>query len=186
MKGHRIMNAHRNNGRAKIRQGTSPARCLRPAARFRLRALGDVIQCKLRRAAEHILEEEDGHVAVDQWHDARPLATGDRDAIRGSGRHAGRADGVPVAHRRRAPEAPAVHEQAAAEPQGQVTGKAEGRPVPLVELPGGGILELVAIGEHPSKDTQWWAPDGSLTAPPYQNFEGECISENLKREMAVH
>jgi hypothetical protein len=45
----------------------------------------------------------------------------------------------------------------------------DGRPV-RVALVGGGVLELVGVGEHPSQDTQWWAPDGSPTSAPYHDF----------------
>ena len=67
-----------------------------------------------------------------------------------------------------------------------------GRPAPQagqpvrVELPGGGILELVAIGEHPSKDRPWWAPDGTSTAAPYDDFGGRSHAENeIGREFAI-
>jgi hypothetical protein len=82
-----------------------------------------------------------------------------------------------------APDVPPARELTADTPAPGAE-KAGGQPV-RVELPGGGILELVAICEHPSQGKQWWAPDGSLTAPPYQKFENECHSEELTREMAV-
>jgi hypothetical protein len=59
-----------------------------------------------------------------------------------------------------------------------------GRPV-RVELAGGGVLELVAVGEHPSKDKPWWGPDGGLAEPPYQSFLSENQSEGIVREFVV-
>ncbi|MBI2823648.1 MAG: hypothetical protein HYX69_03030 [Planctomycetia bacterium] len=46
---------------------------------------------------------------------------------------------------------------------------AAGQPI-RVELPGGAVAEVLGVSEHPSKDQPWWAPDGSLTAPPYRDF----------------
>jgi hypothetical protein len=83
-----------------------------------------------------------------------------------------------------APEQPAVRQPTAADQRGPDEEKADGRPV-RVDLPGGGVLELVAVCEHPSQGKQWWAPDGSLIEPPYQKFENECRTEDLTREMAV-
>jgi hypothetical protein len=60
-----------------------------------------------------------------------------------------------------------------------------GRPV-RVALPGGGLLEFVALGEHPSQGRPWWGPDGGLAEPPYQGFESEAHTDlGIAREFAV-
>jgi hypothetical protein len=91
------------------------------------------------------------------------------------------ADPAPAA----APQARAT-DDAAATPARTAEQSTEGQPV-RVEVLGGGVLELVAVGEHPSTDAQWWAPDGSPAGAPYQGFRSRVGPEigNFVREVAV-
>jgi hypothetical protein len=41
-----------------------------------------------------------------------------------------------------------------------------------IELPGGGVAELVAVGWHPSAGKSWWGPDGHPAPAPYHQFRG--------------
>ncbi|HEY1598122.1 MAG TPA: hypothetical protein VGG64_00870 [Pirellulales bacterium] len=77
-------------------------------------------------------------------------------------------------------------DDSSATPVGATAQMTEGQPV-RVQLIGGGVFELVAVGEHPSKDTEWWAPDGSPAAVPYQDFRSRVGPEigNFVREVAA-
>jgi hypothetical protein len=83
------------------------------------------------------------------------------------------------------PSTSAEREEATAAPDaGNESGA--GQPV-RIELLGGGVLELAAVGEHPSADKAWWAADGSPAAPPYDNFRGAVGvgGDQFVREVAM-
>ncbi len=55
-----------------------------------------------------------------------------------------------------------------------------------IELEGGVTVELIGLCEHPSKDKNWWSPDGSPIAAPYQKFGSSAnAARHTLREIAV-
>jgi len=61
-----------------------------------------------------------------------------------------------------------------------------GQPV-RVTLPGGAVVELLGLGEHPSHGSPWWAPDGEPTAVPYRRLQGNVTTDakEVIREIAI-
>jgi hypothetical protein len=87
-----------------------------------------------------------------------------------------------AASEQRATTGPSEKDAADAEPVGAtLTGGS------VVSLPGGAIVELVGIGEHPSKGKAWWAPDGSPIDAPYEKagVQIQPANNEVMREIAM-
>ena len=93
---------------------------------------------------------------------------------------------IPTVYVSRVPAAAPDSSEKSAPPDAvQPEADSAGAPV-RVELPGGGVMELVAVGEHPSTDGQFWTPDGLLTQAPYATFRSRVNSEHeIVREFAM-
>lgn len=93
---------------------------------------------------------------------------------------------VPVPESKAAANPAAQEDAAQTQQPGQEKKEANQGPPFRVEIPDGGVLEVVAVGEHPSHGRAWWAPDGTLTAAPYEHFHSAVHDDaSLVREIAV-
>jgi hypothetical protein len=53
-------------------------------------------------------------------------------------------------------------------------------------VPNGVTVKLIGVCEHPSKDKQWWQPDGSvLVESPYHKFEATVYFDNNEQAMEI-
>lgn len=93
---------------------------------------------------------------------------------------------VPAISLTSAPAATPPDANPTATPPVREPARATGEPI-RVELPGGAVAEIVAIGYHPSHEKRWWGPDGHPTAAPYYSFSSRVNpGENfMVREIAV-
>ena len=94
---------------------------------------------------------------------------------------------LPSIERKPAPAAPAATDSPAGQPAGgDKNARVPGQPI-RVELPGGAIAEVVAIGPHPSQGQPWWAADGRPVAAPYNSFKSSVDPGEgfFVREIAV-
>lgn len=96
--------------------------------------------------------------------------------------------GLPELQGTRAPAAApnSLAKSAAVPEKGPAASRAPGAPV-RVEIPGGALAEVVAVGMHPSQGQPWWAPDGKPAVAPYDVFKSRVNPGDgyFVREIAV-